>query len=77
MKYHLRKTFGDKTVTSVELLTFLSQTEACWNSQPLTVHSSKPHDLTELSVGHFLIGETLMQIPNTNLTDLNINRLVI
>jgi len=77
VKYHLRKTFGDKTVTSVEFLTLLSQTEACRNSQPLTVYSSKPHDLNELSTGHFLIGETLMQIPNTNLTDLNINRLII
>jgi hypothetical protein len=45
MKYHLRKTFGDKTVTSDELLTLPSQTEACQNSQPLTAHSSKPHDL--------------------------------
>jgi len=43
-KYHLRKTFGDKTVTYDELDTS-SQTEACQNSQPLTVHSSKPHDL--------------------------------
>jgi len=45
MKYHLRKTFGNKSVISDEFLKLPSQTEACRNSQPRTVHSSKPHDL--------------------------------
>ncbi|CAG7632968.1 unnamed protein product [Allacma fusca] len=49
--------------------------EACLNSRPLCPMSSDPCDLSVLTPGHFLIGDSLMAIPEESITHLPKNRL--
>ncbi|GBN42363.1 hypothetical protein AVEN_101691-1 [Araneus ventricosus] len=46
-----------------EMTTFLCQIEACINSRPLTPLSSDPSDISALAPGHFLIGSSLLDLP--------------
>jgi len=62
-------------LTFEEMITFLTQIEACLNSRPLTPLSSDPNDLNPLTPGHFLIGESPSTILEPDLTALNANRL--
>ena len=62
-KSHLRKVIGDATLTYEELATLLCQIEACLNSRPLTSLSDDPHDLTPLTPGHFLVGDSITALP--------------
>jgi len=75
MKYHLRRTLGSQTATYEELCTFLAEIEACLNSRQLCALSDDPFNPTYLSLGHFLIGEPLTQLPASDFTDVNCNRL--
>src|SRR5215510_14174456 len=75
MKHHLRRILRSHIGTYEELNTLLSEIEACLNSRPLCTLSSDPHSSTYLSPGHFLIGNPLVQLPSTDLTDVNPNRL--
>jgi hypothetical protein len=49
--------------------------EACLNSRPITPLSNDPTDLSALTPGHFLIGETLMSPPQHDVTDVPTTRL--
>ncbi|CAL1286260.1 unnamed protein product [Larinioides sclopetarius] len=50
------------------MTTLLCQIEACINSRPLTPLSSDPSDISALTPGHFLIGTSLLDLPElTNL----------
>ena len=75
MKYHLRRTLGSRVATYEELSTLLTEIEACLNSRPLCALSDDPFNPTYLSPGHFLIGEPLTQLPVTDYTNVNCNRL--
>ena len=75
MKYHLRRILGSQIATYEELYTFLTEIEACLNSRPLCAPSDDPQSSTYLSPGHFLIGDSLIQIPTADLTDSKCNRL--
>jgi len=75
MKYHLRRTLGSYIATYEELYTLLAETEACLNSRPLCALSDDPFNPTYLSPGHFLIGETLTQLPAADYTNVKCNRL--
>jgi len=54
----------------------LSEIEAVLNSRPLTPLSTYLNDLAYISSGHFLVGTAMNNIPYSDLTDLNKNRLV-
>jgi len=69
MKYHLRRTLGAQVATYEELCTLLAEIEACLNSRPLCALSDDPFNPTYLSPGHFLIGESLTQLPAVDLND--------
>jgi hypothetical protein len=75
MKHHLRRTLGAQIVTYEELYTLLTEIEACLKSRPLCALSNDPHDSTYLSLGHFLIGQPLTQLPCVDYTDVKPNRL--
>lgn len=55
--------------------TVLTRAEACLNSRPLTPISTDPNDLSVLTPGHFLIGDSLLAIPEPDITNVNTNRL--
>ncbi|XP_063360244.1 uncharacterized protein LOC134649428 [Cydia amplana] len=74
-KYHLKRILSLTHLTYEELNCCLIQIEAILNSRPLTPLSSDPSDLTYLSPSHFLIGRSLLSVPQESLTEENISRL--
>jgi len=54
------------------LCTILSEIEACLNSGPLCALSDDRSISNYLSLGHFLIGETLTQLPANDLTNVKV-----
>ena len=68
-KKHLRRVIGDTRLIYEELYTILTQVEACFNSRPLSPISNDPNDLTPLTPAHFLIGDSLMVVPQHDLGD--------
>lgn len=65
-KFHIKRVIGEATLTYEEMSTLLSQIEACLNSRPISVVSNEIGDPSPLTPGHFLIGEPLVTIPETN-----------
>lgn len=74
-KHHLRHVIGDQIFTIEELTTLVARVEGILNSRPLTQISSDPNDLCPLTPGHFLIGQPLLALPETNLGNVPLNRL--
>ncbi|XP_070155857.1 uncharacterized protein [Polyergus mexicanus] len=74
-KYHLKRVVGSALFTFEELSTALIQIEACLNSRPLTPMSTDPADLLPLTPAHFLVGESMTSFPDTDVTDIQLNRL--
>ncbi|XP_076549197.1 uncharacterized protein LOC117611418 [Osmia lignaria lignaria] len=74
-KYHIKRVIGDQRLTFEELYTFLTQVESCLNSRPISPLSVDPHDTNPLTPGHFLIGDALCALPDTDLRDVAVNRL--
>lgn len=62
-------------MTYEELYTVIVQVEACLNSRPLTPLSNDPYDYAPLTPGHFLIGDSLMALPQHDVTNIHENRL--
>ncbi|XP_076656367.1 uncharacterized protein LOC143361012 [Halictus rubicundus] len=74
-KHHMYRTIGD-TLFSFEVFnTYIIEIEAILNSRPLTPLSSDPNDLSALTPAHFLIGESLTNIPERDVSDIATNRL--
>ncbi|XP_045541886.1 uncharacterized protein LOC106717931 [Papilio machaon] len=57
IKYHIKRTIGEATLTFEELYTVLVQIEACLNSRPLSPMSDHPDDFEPLTPAYFLVGE--------------------
>lgn len=74
-KNHLKRIIGDASLTFEEMCTVLTQIEAVINSRPLTPLSDDPNDLSYLTPGHFLVGDTLTAVPQQDVTHLPVNRL--
>ena len=75
MKFHLRRVVGNAKLTFEEFYTLLCQVEAVLNSRPICTLSNNPDNLQVLTPGHFLIGTSLLSLPDHNLIDLPSNRL--
>ena len=60
--------------TYEELITLLTEIEACLNSRPLCALPNDPH-ISYLSPGHFLIGEPLTQLPTIDYSNIEMSRL--
>jgi len=62
-KYHFRRVVGDQILTRDDMCTLLSEVGACLNSTPLYPTSNDPSDLNVITPGHFLVGESLVGLP--------------
>lgn len=75
-KKHLTRVLGNTQLTYEDFQTLLVQVEAVLNSRPITPLSNDPNDLTPLTCGHFIIGKSLMALPDTaGLEMVKVNRL--
>ncbi|KAJ8728238.1 hypothetical protein PYW08_016623 [Mythimna loreyi] len=74
-KHHLKRVIGNSTLTFEEMTTLLCQIEACLNSRPIAQISSNPEDSYPLIPGHFLVGEPLVLVPDTNYEHVNMSTL--
>ncbi|XP_065091295.1 uncharacterized protein LOC135712267 [Ochlerotatus camptorhynchus] len=75
LKGHMRKVIGNRMLKQDEMLTVVTQIEACLNSRPLTPLSNDPSDLEVLTPGHFLIQRPLTAVPEPSLLELPEGRL--
>ncbi|XP_012276869.1 uncharacterized protein LOC105697791 [Orussus abietinus] len=74
-KHHMRRVVGDQLFTFEEFNTFVIEVEAILNSRPLTPISTDPNDIIVLTPGHFLIGDSLTSIPESDFRSTASNRL--
>jgi hypothetical protein len=75
VKAHLKRILSNTLLNYEEFYTILTMIEACLNSRPITPLSNDPTDLSALTPGHFLIGETLMSPPQHDVKDVPTTRL--
>ncbi|XP_008214147.2 uncharacterized protein LOC103317564 [Nasonia vitripennis] len=74
-KHHFKRVAADKRFTLAEFNTFSIEIEAILNSRPITRISSDINDLSAITPGHFLIGDSLKGLPEQNYTKIPDNRL--
>lgn len=66
-KHHVIRVIGNTLLTFDTFLTYVIEIEGILNSRPLTPLSSDPNDLKVLTPGHFLIGDSLTNVPEGDL----------
>ncbi|KMQ86875.1 hypothetical protein RF55_14025 [Lasius niger] len=74
-KTHLRRITGQISLNYEEMYTLLAQIEAILNSRPTTAMSNDPNDLSFLTPGRFLIGDSLSTPAEPDITRVQQNRL--
>ena len=74
-KFHYYRVVREKLFTYEELNTYTTEIEAILNFRPINSISQDPNDLRALSPAHFLIGEALTSLPESEYTEVPINRL--
>ena len=74
-KHHFRRVAYDKRFTYAEFETFSVEVEAILNSRPLTQMSTDINDLSALTPGHFLIGDSIRNLPECEYKSIPENRL--
>ena len=73
VKYHLKRIIGETALTFEEISTLLACIEACLNSRPLTPIHDDSNELEVLTPAHFLIGRSLLTLPEESLLGSNTN----
>lgn len=75
LKYHLKRVVGKTILSYEEFLTLIIQVESVLNSRPLCPISNDPNDVEALTPAHFLIGSSLVAIPEPNYSEIPVNHL--
>lgn len=75
VKYHLNRVIGNALLTFEEVNTVLAQIKACINSRTLHPMSHDPGDAIPITPAYFLIGYTLISVPDKNYVVVKINTL--
>jgi len=75
MKYPLRRVEGANQLTLEEFNTLIVQIEGMLNSRLISAVSRDPNDLQALTPADFLIGDSILSIPETDLSDVSTGRL--
>ncbi|XP_027841178.2 uncharacterized protein LOC114122649 [Aphis gossypii] len=75
VKFYLKHVIGNQTLTYEKFYTLTIRIEGILNSRPITPLSLDPHDLCALTPGHFLIGQPIQAIPESDLINVQINRI--
>ena len=75
VKYHLHRTMSNECLTFEEVVTLLTQIEACLNSRPITAQSNDPNDERPLTPAHFLIGDSIILPIEQDNTEVPMNKL--
>ncbi|KAI5726130.1 hypothetical protein M8J77_024237 [Diaphorina citri] len=76
-KHHIKRVIGEQSLTYEEFSTLMCRIEAVLNSRPLCgLPTSDPHDGNDyLTPAHFLVGSTLLSVPEEDITSQRMNRL--
>lgn len=74
-KFHLKHVIGTQILTYEEFQTLVTRIEGILNSRPITPISSDPHDLCALTPGHFLVGQPIHALPESDIIDVQTNHL--
>lgn len=74
-KKHLYRQIGSSRLSYEDMSTVLAQIEAVMNSRPLLPSSEDPNDLAALTPGHFLIGTSLLALPDPDLRSIPTSQL--
>lgn len=74
-KHHIRRVVGNTILTYEDFNTLVIQIEGILNSRPLCPLSDDPQDMQPLTPAHFLIGQSLTQLPEENLEHVKDNSL--
>lgn len=74
-KFHLKRVLGDNNLNFEHFYTLLNQIEAILNSRPICPMSGDPSDMEILTPAHFLIGGSLVAVPQDNVLNVSANRL--
>ncbi|XP_058816632.1 uncharacterized protein LOC131679899 [Topomyia yanbarensis] len=74
-KHHLLREIGIMNVSYEDMITIHAQIEMCLNFKSLTAIPSGPSDLEALIPVHFLVGISLLDVPEPSLSDVPDNRL--
>lgn len=75
VKYHVMGVIGEQKLTFEEFTTLFCRIEAVLNSPHLCPISSDANKFDVLTPGYFIIGSSLLAIPERDLTDIQRNRL--
>ncbi|XP_072932995.1 uncharacterized protein [Epargyreus clarus] len=71
----LKRVIGELVLTYEELETVFTRVEAVLNSRPLCAVTEDPHGFDVLTPAHFLVGKSLLSVPEYDLTEVPNNRL--
>lgn len=75
VKLHMKKEIRSQVYTLEEFITLITRVEGEPNLRPLVAASSDPNNLCALMPGHFQIGQLLMEILDSDFTNVSLNRL--
>ncbi|GFX09219.1 integrase catalytic domain-containing protein [Trichonephila clavipes] len=73
LKYHLKRVIGNSILSHEEFLTLVVQIEAVLNSRPICPLSNDPNDVETLTPAHFLVGSSLVAVPDPDYTEIPMN----